>query len=76
MTRRFVALNEEGERIGETHPRSCHSDETVDLVRELHEDRGWSYTRISRKLKMSVAYIGKLCRYERRNQTPDRYKWL
>lgn len=74
MKRRYVAVNENGRRIGETHPRSTISDERVDYIRGLHEDNGWSYERISRKTGIPVFTIAKLCRYERRNQTAE--KWV
>lgn len=74
MPRKLVAYNELGFRIGETHPRSTISDELVETVREYHEDRGWSYERISRRFKLSYPTVAKLCRYERRAQVPDKWK--
>lgn len=74
MVRRYVAYSELGHRIGETHPRATISDETVDMIREYHEERGWSYERISRKVKISYHTIAKLCRYERRAQVPARWR--
>ena len=68
---RYVARNETGHRIGETHPRSTISDATVDAIREHREDRGWSYPRISRKFGLPYCTIEKICRYERRAQTPE-----
>ena len=73
MKRRYVALNENGRRIGETHPRSTISDERVDYIRELHEDEGRSYGYIAIKMKISVNTIKKICRYERRAQIPERW---
>ena len=70
----YVAVNEIGERIGETHPRSTISDATVDLIREYHEDQGKSYGWIAMRLKIPVRTIGKICRYEVRAQWAYRWK--
>lgn len=72
--RKYVAVNDRGRRIGEDHPRSTLSDDTVDLIRELHEDEGRSYGFIAMRLKISYHTIKKICRYERRAQIPD--KWI
>lgn len=74
--RRFIAINDIGRRIGETHHRSTIPDEIVDAIREMHEDRGWSYQRIAMRLKLPVPTVAKICRYERRAQTADRYLWV
>lgn len=70
----FVAVNENGRRIGGSHHRSTISDETVDLIRTMHEDRGKSYGQIHIKTKIAICTIRKICRYERRAQIPDRWK--
>lgn len=72
--RKYVAVNDRGRRIGEDHPRATLSDDTVDLIRELHEDEGRSYCYIAMRLKISYHTIKKICRYERRAQIPD--KWI
>jgi len=71
---RDVALNENGLRIGETHPRSTISDDTVYQIRTLHEENKKSYGQLAMKFKLPVCTISKLCRYERRAQIPDRWK--
>lgn len=68
-----VPLNEYGRRIGEHHPNARISDETVDRIRELHEDFGWGYLAICAELKLSLTAVRKICTYERRAQTP--FKW-
>ena len=72
--REYVAVNDRGLRIGETHPRSTISDATVDLIREYHEDKGRSYGWIAMRLKIPARTVGKICRYEIRAQWPDRWK--
>ena len=70
----YVAVNDRGLRIGETHQRSTISDATVDLIREYHEDKGRSYGWIAMRLKIPARTVGKICRYEIRAQWPDRWK--
>lgn len=73
MSIRILAYSERGHRVGETHHRATIPDELVDLMRSLHEDRGWSYARIALKVRKPLCTIAKICRYERRATTPARY---
>jgi ribosome-binding protein aMBF1 (putative translation factor) len=74
MPVRIVTLNEAGRRIGESHPRAKLSNETVDKIREYHEDLGWSYERIKRKMNIAYETIARICRYEMRAQTPTQWR--
>lgn len=68
-----VALNDGGYRIGETHHRAVLTDHEVDLLRELREE-GFSYDWLAEKFEISIWTVGRICRYERRAQTPARYR--
>lgn len=81
MMSMYVAVNENGYRIGETHHRAKYPDTLVDLIRAYHEDRGLSYAQIAIRLRgmklkvcVPVRTIAKICRYEIRAQTPERHK--
>lgn len=76
MARRVVAVNERGARIGEYHTNAKLTDREVDLIRELHEDAGYSYGLIQDWFPVSKSAIAFICRYERRAQTPDRWKTI
>jgi AraC-like DNA-binding protein len=69
-----IAYNERGHRIGETHHNAHISDLVVDLIRERHEDDAISYAAISRELSLSLSTVKKILTYQRRAQTPARYK--
>lgn len=69
-----IPVNEKGRRIGQYHPRSTVSDEMVEQMREMHEERGKSYGQIALKFKKSINTVKKICRYERRAETPARWK--
>lgn len=69
----YVAVNERGLRIGEGHHNSTIPDAVVDKIREMHEDRGKSYRQISMRLDIPIPTVAKICRYERRAQTPERW---
>lgn len=71
--KRHVALNENGHRIGEGHPRAVLTDAEVDLVFGLIED-GLSYSLIAEKFEVSKSCIGHLASGRRRSQTPA--KWV
>lgn len=72
----LVAVNEYGRRIGETHHNAIISDATVDLIRERHEDHRCGYVEISREFDIALTTVRKICTYERRAQTPERWKTL
>lgn len=76
MTERkvMVAVNENGYRIGPSHHNARLSDETVDKIRDMHEIEKIGYRKIAKILDISRHVIAKICRYERRAQTPDRWK--
>jgi hypothetical protein len=69
-----IALNERGWPIGETHWNAHISNAQVDRIRELHEDERVTPGQIAIRLNISVNTIRKICRYERRAQTPERWK--
>lgn len=71
-----VAVNEGGYRIGETHHRAKYTQATIDRIREYREDRGFSYGQIVILFHRIIPYrtVVKICRYEVRAQTPERYK--
>ena len=71
---RFVAVNENGMRIGESHPNSRLSDATVDRIRDMHEDEGKGYRLIAKELGLSRHTVRDICRYTRRAQAVDHWK--
>lgn len=73
MKRQIVELNAQGLRIGENHPRALISDHDVELIRELAEG-GMPYAEIAAKFEISKFTVGRICRYERRGQTVERFK--
>ena len=63
-----IPVNDKGIKIGQYHHRATVDDETVGLMRDLHEVRGLSYGQLALKFKRPYHYVKKICRYERRNQ--------
>lgn len=70
----IIALNEQGFRIGESHHNARIPQEVVDQMRDLYEDEGVSIAELAKRFKMSRSVVFKICKYERRAQTPDRWK--
>ena len=75
-SRIVVAVNEHGKRIGEGHHNARIPDTVVDQIRERHESDGWGYLQIAREFGISRNTVRKICTYERRAQTPCRWKTL
>lgn len=70
----LVPVNEQGKRIGQHHHNAKISDEMIDKIREMHEEQGIGWRRLAKMLGMSVNTVKKICLYERRAQTPERWK--
>lgn len=72
---RIVARSKSGQKIGEYHHLAKITDHDVDLIIELKHKYNLSYAEIRDKFDcvISISQIAKLCRYERRNVTVE--KW-
>lgn len=62
--------NEQGQCIGEGHPRAKVSDADVDRIRAAREDVGATYAQILDWWAVSKSWVARVCRYEIRAQTP------
>ena len=71
-----IAVNEQGYRIGMSHHNARISDEIVDQIRDLHEEENIGYRRLAQMFGLTRSVIRKICTYERRAQTPDRWKTI
>ena len=74
QARLLVAVNELGYRIGASHHNARIPDETIDQIRDMHEGQGISYDRLAVIFQLQKSCIQKICKYERRAQTPQRWK--
>lgn len=72
----FVAVNEQGVRLGETHPNADLTDHEVDLMRDLREKDHMSYAWLAEKFEVPKATVQKICQYQRRAVTIARWKVL
>lgn len=70
----YVPVNENGMRIGQHHWNAKLTDDQIQEIRDLHEDENLSYGQLAKQFNTSKEAIAKICRYERRAQTPDRWK--
>lgn len=69
---RLVALNERGQRIGETHPQAKYTNLEIAEVLALR-DQGMSYLEIAKVRGIPKSTVAHICRGARRCQTPARY---
>lgn len=72
---RIVALNERGQRIGETHPQAKYSNGEVSLLLSLR-DQGLTYSQIAQACGIPKSTVAHICRGARRCQTPARYSMV
>lgn len=66
-----IALNENGKRVGEGHPRAKLLDSEVDQVLELL-DAGLSYAQVAEKFDVSKSCIAHIATGRRRGQCVQR----
>ena len=71
---RRIAVNDEGYRIGETHPNSTVADSVVTAIRDAHEFRSLGYRRLAAMFGCSRSYIQKICTYRIRGQAIAQYR--
>lgn len=71
---RYVATNDRGLRVGEYHPNCKYTDQVVDQLREMHEDLGMTYKKISEATGIPRHTVRRICSYQRRSQTYDKWK--
>jgi AraC-like DNA-binding protein len=71
--KKWLALNGLGRRIGEDHQRAKFSNQTIDLLLDLR-DRGWSYTKLSRKFGISRSHVRYICLGRLRCQTVEGFR--
>ena len=69
-----VAVNEFGYRIGISHHNCKVPEHVVNQIRDLHEEQMIGYRKLAKMFGLTRSYIQKICNYERRAQTPDRWK--
>lgn len=72
----FIAVDENGLRIGETHHRAKLTDAEVDQIRDLRETERWSLERLAEKFNAPKATIQFICEYKRRASTIASWKVL
>ena len=63
----WVAVNEQGRVVGESHPRAVLSDHEVDLLLEL-QAQGYSYRWLAAKFEVTKSCVAKIVRGEHRAQ--------
>ena len=69
-----IAVNDEGRRIGEGHPRATISDADVKRMRDMHEFDGVGVRRIARLMGLRHTTVARILAYSRRNQVPHEWK--
>lgn len=69
----FVAVDEDGNRCGETHHNAKFTDHEIDLIRELREG-GMMVKEIAAKFECACSTISEICTYQRRVSSVSRWK--
>lgn len=71
---KLVAFNEDGQRIGESHPRAVLTDHDIDLLFALWDEGGWSYARIAAKFEISKSHAWDILNFRKRVQVAASWK--
>lgn len=70
----WVAVNEQGRRIGASHPNAKLTNDQVDEIRDRHEEKGETALALAREFGVSRGCIRKILDYSHRAQTPAGWK--
>ena len=70
MKQTVLDLNENGHRVGQSHPNARLSNHDVDLIHELHEAGGLSLAAIGEKFGVTRGAVWKIVHGYSRAQTP------
>ena len=69
----YVALDDRGNRIGETHPNAKLSDAEVDRMRDLYENEKLLPAALATMFNVPVITVKKIVAYDRRATTIARW---
>ena len=69
-----IAVNERGNRVGQSHHNARLTDYEVDMIRQLHFAAKMSYPRIAEKFEVSAHTVKDICLFRRRAEVPARWK--
>ncbi len=69
MTSHRVAVNDQGRRIGQSHPQAKLTDRDVELLLALR-DGGWTYKALAEKFDVSKSQVRNICTGRKRSQLP------
>jgi len=67
VTGSLVSVNERGQRVGESHPRSRLTDVEIDTMFAMHK-RGCTIAEIARWFGRSKSHVWGILRHRKRNQ--------
>jgi predicted transcriptional regulator len=73
MSKRTVAINERGLRVGEDHQNAVLTNAEIELLLSLRE-QGWSYRQLAEAFEVSKSAVRWYCIGGRRCQSVARFK--
>lgn len=74
MPERYVALDYNGRRIGDSHHRTRIPDAVVLAIRELHEHECVPVREIAERMRLAYWTTRKIVYYQRRISQPDTWR--
>ena len=75
-TREYIPVNEDGYRIGEFHHQARIPEYIIQAILDLRETYNLGYGTLSTIFSLPRGTIAKICKYQIRGQTPDRWKTI
>jgi len=61
-----VRRNHTGHRVGEAHQKAKLSDEDVRVMREMREEKGWSYAKLAKHFDCGESTARDIIKYRTR----------
>lgn len=70
MSKRMVAVNDRGARVGEDHPKAKLTDADVGRLLRLRDETGWGYKRLAQVFEISPSQVRHIVKGLQRGQAP------
>lgn len=70
----FLGTDDEGNLVGESHPRARLTDDEVKLIRDLYDEGLVGYRTLARTFGVSRNTIKCIVKFRRRNATATNFK--
>lgn len=74
MTTVTIAINERGNRVGDSHHNAKLTNHEIDLLLSMHESGDFGYRKLAKMFELNKSTVRYYVKGRYRSQTPAKYK--